>query len=69
MMTNTQAFILATGIALAGIGFAIAQGSAVISPAAINGCIVYASPITQSDGARTAFTCDLTGKLRVTTTF
>lgn len=68
-MTNTQAFIIAAGIAIGGIGFAWAQGSSFVSPASVNGCVVYASPVTLSDGYRTAFTCDLTGKLRVTTTF
>ena len=67
MITNTQAFILAAGIAVAGIGFALAQGSAFVSPASVNGCVVFATPPTLSDGYRTAFTCDLTGKLRVTT--
>lgn len=68
-MTNTQALIISVGIALAGIGYAVAQGSSFVSPASVNGCVVYASPVTLSDGYRTAFTCDLTGKLRVTTTF
>ena len=62
-MTNTQALIIAVGIAIAGIGFAVAQQS----PAATNGCVYMASPPTLSNGQQAVLTCDSTGKLRVTT--
>ena len=62
-MTNTQALIIAIGIAVAGIGFAMAQQS----PSAVQGCIYYASPPTLTDKQQAVFTCDSTGKLRVTT--
>ena len=67
MVTNTQAVIVAVGIAVAGIGFAWAQGSTLRSPSAITGCVVYAVAPTLADGYSASLTCDLTGKLRVTT--
>lgn len=66
-MTNLQALILAVGIAVAGIGYAVAQVSTKIAPSNISGCVVYSSPPTFSDGQSTVLTCDTTGKLRVTT--
>jgi len=68
-MTNTQAVIIAFGIALAGVGFAWGQGASVRSPAVVTGCIFYTTPPTLSDGQQQSLTCDSTGKLRVTTTF
>ncbi len=65
-MTTTQAAIIAGGIILAGIAYGVAQPS---GPAAINGCVFLSSPPTLTNGQQTVFTCDSTGKLRVTTTF
>ncbi len=67
-MNTTNAFILAIGIAVAGISFAVGQGTNRQAPGAINGCIFYASAFTLSDGQRTAFLCDTNGRLKVTTT-
>lgn len=64
-MTNTQALIIAVGIAFAGIGFAWAQQS----PSQVTGCIFFSAPPTLSNGQQAVLTCDSTGKLRVTTTF
>jgi len=65
-MNNWQALIIATGIAVAGIGFGYANVS---TPAAINGCVYNSSPGTLTNGQSAPFSCDSTGKLRVTTTF
>lgn len=65
-MSTLHAIIIALGIAIAGIGLGIAQQSA---PNAINGCVYNASPPTLTDKQSAAFSCDSTGKLRVTTTF
>ena len=67
-MTNTQAFIISTGIVLAGVAIGIAQPT---SPANVNGCVAHstAPSAIASDGSLVPFTCDSTGKLRVTTSF
>ena len=62
-MNIWQSVILALGVAVAGIGYGWTQQA----PAAINGCIYLASPPTLTDKQSTSFTCDSTGKLRVTT--
>jgi hypothetical protein len=63
-VTNTQAWIIALGLILGGIAVSIAQQTA---PAAVNGCIYYATPPTLTDGQSFVFTCDSSGKLRATT--
>ena len=65
-MTTTQAWIIATGIMLAGALAGVAQQT---GPALVNGCVYLAAPPTLSDRQSQVFTCDSTGKLRVTTTF
>ena len=65
-MNNWQAAIIAVGIAVAGIGFGYAQVS---TPSAINGCVYNSSPPTLTNKQTAPFSCDSTGKLRVTTSF
>jgi len=38
-------------------------------PAQVNGCVYYATPPTLTNGQSYVFTCDVNGKLRVTTSF
>lgn len=66
-MTIKQSLIIAGSIIIAGLVHAYAVS---IGPAAINGCIFNATPPTAlTDGSQVPFSCDATGKLRVTTTF
>lgn len=62
-MTNMQAFIIALGIAVAGIGYAMAQQP----PAFIPGCVYLSSPPGLNNGQTSPLLCDSTGRLRVTT--
>ena len=65
-MTNLQAAIIALGLTLGGVAMVTAQQ---ISPSGINGCVYLATPPTLTDLQSFVFTCDSTGKLRVTTSF
>ena len=65
-MRTLHVLILAAAIIAAGAAVGIAQQTA---PANINGCIYLATPPTLTDKQAYSFTCDSTGKLRVTTTF
>lgn len=59
-----HAIIIALGIMGAGIGYGWTQQTA---PAQINGCVYFSTPPSLTNGQSSAFTCDSTGKLRVTT--
>lgn len=63
-MTNLQAFIIAVGIAIGGIGYSMAQQT---SPNVLPGCIYNATPPTLSDKQSAPLQCDVNGKLKVTT--
>ena len=65
-MRTLHVVIIAVSIVLTGVVIGIAQQT---SPAAVNGCIYYATPSTLTNGQSTVLTCDSTGKLRVTTSF
>lgn len=63
-MRTSHVLILAASIIIAGIAVGIAQVS---TPAAVNGCVYNASPPALTDRQTAPFSCDSTGKLRVTT--
>lgn len=63
-MRTSHVLILAASIILAGIAVGIAQVS---TPAAVNGCVYNSSPPSLTDRQTVPFSCDSTGKLRVTT--
>lgn len=65
-MTNLQAVIIALGFTLGGVALVTAQQ---IGPSNVNGCVYLATPPTLTDRQSYVFTCDVNGKLRVTTTF
>lgn len=67
-MTDRQAFIIAAGIIMAGVAAGVSQPS---TPAQVNGCVAHtmAPSAIPTDGSLVPFTCDSTGKLRVTTAF
>ena len=66
-MNNFQAAIIALGITAAGVAVGISQPT---TPSGINGCVAHTvAPSAVTDGVALPFTCDSTGKLRVTTTF
>jgi hypothetical protein len=65
-MKLLHVLILASAIVTAGVLIGVTQPS---SPSQINGCVV-GSPVTSyATGISVPFSCDLTGKLRVTTTY
>lgn len=63
-MRTSHVLILAASIILAGVAIGVAQVS---TPAAVNGCVYNSSPPTLTDKQTAPFSCDSTGKLRVTT--
>lgn len=63
-MRTSHVLILATSIMVAGALIARAGPS---TPAQINGCVYNSSPPSLTDGQTAPFSCDSTGKLRVTT--
>lgn len=63
-MRTSHVLILAASIILAGVAIGIAQVS---TPAAVNGCVYNVTPPTLTDRQTAPFSCDSTGKLRVTT--
>lgn len=63
-MSNLQALMIAVGLALSGVVLATAQQT---SPNAINGCQYIAAGVTLTNLQRSAFLCDINGRLRVTT--
>lgn len=64
-MTNTQAVIIAIGIAVAGIAYAQAQGQTI--PNTLPGCVYNTTPPTLANGQQTVLQCDVNGRLKVTT--
>lgn len=64
-MKTMHVLMLCGAIVLAGVAIGVAQQT---SPAAINGCIVSATPLTTlTTGQQTTFICDTAGRLRVST--
>lgn len=61
-MTNTQAVIIAIGIAVGGIGYSYAQQT---TPNVIPGCVYNATPPTLADRQSSPLQCDVNGKLKV----